>query len=86
MTNPKDTNVVTEIKKRYGHVIDLDKSPNAIIEIIQNYRHLLDVADGPDGSAGGPPGHRVEEVGTQAVLNLILELKREVQELKAKIK
>lgn len=89
MTNPRDMNVVAEIKKRYGHVIDLDKSPTAIVEIIHNFRHLLDEADGPDGSGGGPPGppgKRPEEVGTAAVLNLLLELKREVQALKAKIK
>jgi len=86
MTNPRDMNVVTEIKKRYGHVIDLDKSPMAIIEIIHNYRSLLDQADGPDGSAGGPPKRSPDELGTAAVLNLILELRREVQALHAKIK
>ncbi len=41
-TNPRDMNVVAEIKKRYGTVIDLDKSPMAIIEIIHNFRFLLD--------------------------------------------
>lgn len=50
MTNPRDTNVVAEIKKRYGHVIDLDKSPMVIIEIIHNFRFLLDEVAGPDGT------------------------------------
>ena len=85
MTNPRDINVVTEIKKRYGHVIDLDKSPMAIIEIIHNYRHLVDEVASPD-EGGGHPNRKPDEVGTAAVLNLILELKREVQALKAKIK
>src|SRR5204863_3130945 len=37
MANSRDLNVVAEIKRRYGHVIDLDKSPMAIIEIIHNF-------------------------------------------------
>jgi hypothetical protein len=105
MTNQRDMNVVAEVKKRYGHVIDLDKSPNAIIEIIHNFRHLLDenarldpgqgggpggpgarLDPGQGGGPGGPGVARVEEVGTAAVLNLLLELKREVQALHAKIK
>ena len=87
MTNPRDMNVVAEIKKRYGHVIDLDKSPTAIIEIIHNFRYLLDEVAGPDGTGGGPPGRASPtEVGTATVLNLLLELRREVQALNAKIK
>ena len=85
MNNPRETNVVAEIKKRYGHVIDLEKSPMAIIEIIHNFRYLLDEVGGaPPDTDGGPPGP--EEVGTAAVLNLLLELRREVQALNAKIK
>lgn len=86
MNNPRDMNVVAEIKKRYGHVIDLDKSPMAIIEIIHNFRYLIDEVAGPDGTGGGPPGSNPEEVGTAAVLNLLLELKRDVQALSARIK
>ena len=88
MPNSRDLNVVAEIKKRYGHVIDLDKSPMAIIEIIHNFRHLLDEVAGPDGTGGGPPT-RLEahgEVGTAAVLNLLLELKRDVKAIHDKIK
>jgi hypothetical protein len=98
MTNPRDANVVAEIKKRYGNVIDLNKSPMSIIEIIHNFRYLLDEVAGPDGTAGGPAGPapptapsatwtglNVEEVGTATVLNLLLELRREVQALNAKI-
>lgn len=85
MTNPRDMNVVAEIKKRYGNVIDLDKSPNAIIEIIQNFRSLIDERLDP-GEGGGHPNRGVEEVGSAAVLNLLLELKREVQVLQSKVK
>jgi hypothetical protein len=88
MTNPRDTKVVAEIKKRYGNVIDLEKSPMAIIEIIHNFRYLLDEVGGapPDTDGGPPRGQNAEEVGTATVLNLLLELRREVQALSAKIK
>jgi hypothetical protein len=89
MANPRDMNVVAEIKKRYGHVIDLDKSPTAIIEIIHNYRYLIDQVAGPDGTAGGPGGPSPPpppDGGTSVLLNLLLELRREVQALHAKIK
>ncbi|TMQ19630.1 MAG: hypothetical protein E6J90_17590 [Deltaproteobacteria bacterium] len=81
MANSRDLNVVAEIKRRYGHVIDLDKSPMAIIEIIHNFRHLLDEVAGPDGTGGGPPGPPPPpaEIGNVTVLNLLLELKRDVQ-------
>jgi hypothetical protein len=87
VANPRDMNVVVEIKKRYGSVIDLDRSPMAIIEILHNFRYLLDETAGPDGSGGGPPGPATPaDIGTAAVLNLLLELKREVAALHAKIK
>ncbi len=85
MTSPRDMNVVAEIKKQYGNVIDLDKSPTAIIEIIHNFRYLVDERLDP-GEGGGPPKRSPDEVGTATVLNLLLELKREVQNLHAKIK
>jgi hypothetical protein len=87
MPNPKDANVVAEIKKRYGHVIDLEKSPMTIIEIIHNFRYLLDEVAGPDGTGGGPPKRQtVEEVGTATVLNLLLDLTREVKTLSSALK
>jgi len=93
-TNPKDLEIVEAIRKRYGKVIDLDKSPTAIIEIIHNYRYLLDEIAGPDGTGGGPggppppppPAATRGDVGQAAVLNLLLELQREVRALSAKVK
>ncbi|HEX3525645.1 MAG TPA: hypothetical protein VH988_01135 [Thermoanaerobaculia bacterium] len=84
MSNPKDLNIVAEIKRRHGSVIDLDKSPMVIIEIIHNFRYLLDEVAGPGGT-GGAPGSGAVEVGTAAVLNLLLELKREVQTINEKL-
>lgn len=86
MTSQKDLTLIAEIKKRHGSIIDLDKSPMTIIEIIHNFRYLLDEVAGPDGTGGGPPGRReVGEVGTAAVLNLLLELKRDVDAIKTKM-
>jgi hypothetical protein len=87
--NTKDATIVAEIRKRHGNVIDLEKSPMTIIEIIHNYRYLLDEVAGPDGTGGGPPGTGrpgVGEVGTAAVLNLLLELKRDVEGIKTRLK
>lgn len=87
MRNPRDLNIVAEIKKRHGSVIDLDKSPMVIIQIIQNYRYLLDEVAGPDGTGGGPPSAPDGgQIGISAVLNLLLELRRDVQALKDRIK
>ena len=87
MPNPRDAKIVAEIKKRYGNVIDLEKSPMAIIEIIYNFRYLLDEVAGPDGTAGGPPKRQnAEEVGIATVLNLLLELRREVKALSSTLK
>jgi hypothetical protein len=84
MAREKDLNIVAEIKKRHGSVIDLDKSPTVIIEIIHNFRYLLDEVAGPCGTGGGPPGSLGPgEVGTAAVLNLLLEVKRDVESIKA---
>jgi hypothetical protein len=88
MSNPKDLNIVAEIKRRHGSVIDLDKSPMVIIEIIHNFRYLIDELAGPEGSAGAPgsgPSPRLVEVGTAAVLNLLIELKRDVQAIHEKL-
>jgi hypothetical protein len=81
MSSPNDATIIAEIRERYGSVIDLDRSPTAVIEIIHNFRHLLDELAGPDGTAGGPPGKAQAEVGSAAVVNLLLELKRDVQGL-----
>jgi hypothetical protein len=87
MANQKDLNIVAEIRKRHGSVVDLEKSPMAIIEIIHNYRYLLDEVAGPDGTGGGPPGRREPgEVGTAAVLNLLLEIKRDIESLKTQLR
>lgn len=88
--NVRDTAVVAEIKKRFGTVIDLNKSPTAIIEILRQFGPDFNVAAGPGGSAGAPgsppPPGKAPDVGIAAVLNLVLELKRDIRALNARIK
>lgn len=87
MINSGDLSLITEIKKRYGNVIDLEKSPMAIIEIIHNFRHLIDEVAGPDGTGGAGPGPKSPaDVGLATVLSILLELKRDVQAINEKIK
>ena len=49
----KEANVVKNIKKRFGNVIDLKKSPAVLIEILRNFGHILD--NGPPPSPPPPP-------------------------------
>lgn len=62
-TKKKHTQVIAEIEKRYGRVIDLQKSPNILIEILRNYGKLFTgengdggVKPGIDGTGGVKPG------------------------------
>jgi hypothetical protein len=47
----RQTAVVAEIAKRYGHTIDLKKSPGVLVEILRNYGSVLD--PDPNGGTGG---------------------------------
>ena len=44
----KESEIVADISKRYGKVLDLNKSPAVLIEILRNFGHVLD----PSGSGG----------------------------------
>jgi hypothetical protein len=56
--NPAHARIAKEIAKKYGSVIDLNKSPSVIIEIIRNYRFIFGGLDDPgdvtvSGGTGG---------------------------------
>ena len=82
--------IVDEIAKRYGRVIDLDKSPLVMIEILREFGHALD-DDGSGGGGGGPgvstiavgitPPASGEEVRLDDVMKAVLRLQREVREI-----
>ena len=52
MTRAQILKIIAEIRKRYGAVIDLEKSPLVLVEVLRNYGRLF--AD--DGTGGVSPG------------------------------
>jgi hypothetical protein len=57
----KQAQVVKDIAKKYGKVIDLEKSPGVLIEILQNFGRVLD--NGVDGTGGVGGGVSTIAVG-----------------------
>jgi hypothetical protein len=85
--------IVNEIGKRFGRVIDLDKSPLVMIEILREFGHKLDDnGGGGGGGVGGgvstiavgitppEPGERVE---LSDVMKAVLRIQRELNEMRA---
>jgi len=84
--------IVRDIKKQYGAVIDLDRSPLVVIEIIR--RFAFEVASGLDGGAppggappGPPPGPSVMggTVTLDEVMREVLKLSRQVAQIKKQL-
>ncbi len=79
---------IDEIIKRYGHTIDLKKSPYLIIEIIQQYRGLF----GRGGIAaacqppGGPPKRGDDVILLNKVMKEISSLSKAMKEMNLKLK
>ena len=46
--------IVKEIEKKFGRVIDLERSPMVLVEIIREFRHRFD-DDGGGGGGGVSP-------------------------------
>lgn len=59
LTKPESTRIIKEIQKKYGNVIDLEKSPFILIEILRNYGKLFD----DNGGGGVSPGTSTVAVG-----------------------
>ena len=67
-TQKRVTSLVAEIKKKYGKVIDLDKSPLVLVEIFHQYGEALKgVGGGVDGGTGGGTGGVSPGTSTVAV-------------------
>jgi hypothetical protein len=55
-----DLQIVAEIKRKFGAIIDLDKSPFVILEVIRNFRNF----DNDNGVGGGEGmGGGVDSIG-----------------------
>ena len=51
----KHSRIVKEIAKKYGKVIDLERSPFVLVEIIREFRHQFDDDNGGGGGGGVSP-------------------------------
>ena len=51
----KHRRIVKEIEKKFGRVIDLDRSPFVLVEIIREFRHRFDDDNGGGGEGGVSP-------------------------------
>lgn len=49
----RDRRIVKEIEKKYGKVIDLERSPMVLAEIIREFGHQFDEDDGTGGVSPG---------------------------------
>ena len=55
------TRLVKEIAKKYGNVIDLDRSPQVLVEILREFGHIF--SPGGDVTVGGGMGPGVSGMG-----------------------
>jgi hypothetical protein len=51
----KHRRIVKEIEKKFGRVIDLDRSPFVLVEIIREFGHQFDEENGGGGEGGVSP-------------------------------
>jgi hypothetical protein len=95
-TKTQNARLVKEIAKKYGKMIDLERSPSVIVEILREFGHLFspggDVAmeggmgpgTGVSSIAGsGPP--QAGEVESAVVLRAVLALQKDVKSLSRKL-
>jgi hypothetical protein len=86
---PTPAQVVKEIRKRFGDVIDLKSSPALMLEILNEFRHALDPEGG--GGTGGvspgtstvavgitPPASALDQAAIQELLKSVLKLQKQV--------
>ncbi|MDQ3982405.1 MAG: hypothetical protein M3271_06960 [Actinomycetota bacterium] len=86
--------IVDQIGKRFGRVIDLDKSPFVMIEILREFGHVLDDDGGGGGGGGGgvstiavgiTPPTSEEPVELADVMKAVLRVQRDLSDIKTRI-
>ncbi len=91
----KDEDLIKDIIKRYGEVINLKETPHLILEIIRSHgRGVVDVPDGGVSVAGvgTPPGpsqhgHSLGNVvDNTALMKEILKLSKQINALTKEVK
>src|SRR5712691_1288106 len=81
-----DANIVKQVMKKYGNVIDLKQNPYILTEILRDFRSRLEPSDGGSPPGGvGPVGPSSRKVDNALQLQEILKLSREVSAIKARL-
>src|SRR5882724_8262680 len=81
-----DAEIVKQVIKKYGNVIDLKQNPYILTEILRDFRSRLEPSDGGSPPGGvGPVGPASRKIDNALLLQEILKLSREVSAIKAKI-
>ena len=88
----KESQLVKDISKKYGTVIDLQRSPGVLIEILHNYGRVLDNGVGGTGGVNTvstiavgitPPDTGVVQLAD--LMRAILKVQRAVQAIAKKV-
>jgi hypothetical protein len=88
----KHARIVKEIGKKYGNVIDLERTPAVLIEILREYGSVFANDGGGGGGGGGgvstvavgitPPSSEFENA---AILKAVLSVQKDVRALSKKL-
>lgn len=82
----KEEKVITDVIGRFGHTIDLKKTPHVIIEIIRQFGPVLGTVKGMDCQPpGGPPKAGSEVIQIEDVMIEIRALSNQMERLHSKV-
>lgn len=97
MANAKShTRLVKEIAKKYGKVIDLDRSPQVLVEILREFGHIFSPGSDVTVEGGMGPGTGVSsiavagppdagEIENAVIFKAILALQKDIKGLNRKV-
>lgn len=95
-TQQKHRRIVKEIQKKFGKVIDLERSPLVLVEIVREFGPQLSDEDGGGGEGGvsptsiavaGPPDppDPPDEMPEGVVTRLLLTMQKDLKALNRKL-
>lgn len=91
---PTPAQVIKDIRKRYGDIIDLKASPALMLEILGQFGHVLDPNGGTGGVSPGtstvavgitPPSDVFDRAAMEEVLKAVLKLQKQVSVMSKQI-